>query len=116
MNATAVADIAMDDLPPPASETTAGAAKAQTVADLMSPAVGVFGPQVTVRRATDALREQVKTAVNRNRYSGELRARADALHTAGYPAVVAWMGTEDLPAAPAMSERRSTVGMAVLLC
>lgn len=36
-----------------------------------------------------------KVWVNRNRYSGELKARADAKHTAGYPAVVARMGTED---------------------
>lgn len=36
-----------------------------------------------------------KVWVNRNRYSGELKARADAVHTEGYPAVVARMGTED---------------------
>lgn len=36
-----------------------------------------------------------KVWVNRNRYSGELKARADARHTDGYPAVVARMGTED---------------------
>lgn len=36
-----------------------------------------------------------KVWVNRNRYSGELKARADAIHTDGYPAVVARMGQED---------------------
>lgn len=36
-----------------------------------------------------------KVWVNRNRYSGELRARAEARHTEGYPEVVARMGTED---------------------
>lgn len=36
-----------------------------------------------------------KVWVNRNRYSAELRARADAVHTSGYPTVVARMGTED---------------------
>lgn len=36
-----------------------------------------------------------KVWVNRNRYSGELKARADEKHTAGYPGVVARMGTED---------------------
>lgn len=32
---------------------------------------------------------------NRNRYSGELKARAEARHADGYPAVVARMGVED---------------------
>lgn len=36
-----------------------------------------------------------KVWVNRNRYSGELRARAEARHAEGYPEVVARMGTED---------------------
>ena len=36
-----------------------------------------------------------KVWVNRNRYSGELKARAPERHTAGYPAVFARMGTED---------------------
>ena len=36
-----------------------------------------------------------KVWVNRNRYSAELKARADAIHTAGYPGVVARMGSED---------------------
>ncbi len=38
------------------------AAGIETVATLMSPAVGVFGPDTTVREATEALREQVKSA------------------------------------------------------
>lgn len=62
-SAAAVADLAAFQEPPPASESTAGAARAQTVADLMSPPVGVFGPLATVREATEALREQVKTSV-----------------------------------------------------
>lgn len=36
-----------------------------------------------------------KVWVNRNVYSGRLKERADARHTAGYPQVVARMGTED---------------------
>lgn len=36
--------------------------KNPTVADLMSPPVGVFGPEVTVAEAIEQLREQVKTA------------------------------------------------------
>lgn len=36
-----------------------------------------------------------KVWVNRNRYSAELKARADELHLAGYPQVVARMGQED---------------------
>lgn len=36
-----------------------------------------------------------KVWVNRNRYSGELKARAAAEHTGGYPQAVARMGTED---------------------
>ena len=36
-----------------------------------------------------------KVWVNRNRYSGELKARAEEKHKAGYPGVVARMGTED---------------------
>lgn len=36
-----------------------------------------------------------KVWVNRNRYSAELKARADAKHTDGYPGVVARMGSED---------------------
>lgn len=38
------------------------AAKDQTIADLMTPPVGVFGPGTTVGQAVEALREQVKTA------------------------------------------------------
>jgi magnesium transporter len=48
--------------PPRGAETTVGAARAETIADLMTPPVGVFGPQATVRETTAALREQVKTA------------------------------------------------------
>jgi hypothetical protein len=33
--------------------------------------------------------------VNRNRYSGELKARAEARHADGYPQVVERMGAED---------------------
>ncbi|WP_100258886.1 SDR family oxidoreductase [Qipengyuania seohaensis] len=36
-----------------------------------------------------------KVWVNRNRYSGELKDRADGVHTSGYPQVVARMGQED---------------------
>ena len=36
-----------------------------------------------------------KVWVNRNVYSGELKARADERHTSGYPQVVARMGEED---------------------
>lgn len=36
-----------------------------------------------------------KVWVNRNRYSAELKGRAEAIHTAGYPGVVARMGSED---------------------
>ena len=36
-----------------------------------------------------------KVWVNRNRYSGELKQRAAEVHKAGYPQVVASMGTED---------------------
>lgn len=57
MNATATAD-AFDDLPPAAP----AARKRETVADLMDKPVGLFGPAVTVREATEALREQVKSA------------------------------------------------------
>src|SRR5690349_16323059 len=60
MNATAVAHAPFEATPPPAP--SAAARKVQTVADLMEPPVGLFGPQVTVREATEALREQVKTA------------------------------------------------------
>ncbi|GGD93693.1 hypothetical protein GCM10011515_11850 [Tsuneonella deserti] len=61
---TAVAIANPDGLyePPQGAETTVGAARAETIADLMTPPVGVFGPQATVRETTEALREQVKTA------------------------------------------------------
>ena len=60
--AAAVADPAGFYEPPQGAETTEGAARSDTVADLMTPPVGVFGPQATVRETTEALREQVKTA------------------------------------------------------
>ena len=60
--ATAVIETAGLYEPPDGAETTEGAARSDTVADLMTPPVGVFGPQATVRETTEALREQVKTA------------------------------------------------------
>jgi magnesium transporter len=47
---------------PPEAETPQGLAKNPTIADLMTPPVGVFGPQATVGEAVEALREQVKNA------------------------------------------------------
>ncbi len=47
---------------PSGAETPEGAAKSQTIADLMTPPVGVFGPSATVKEAVEALREQVKNA------------------------------------------------------
>jgi magnesium transporter len=44
-------------VPPPANDN-----KDQTVADLMTPPVGVLSPQTTVAEAIEHLREQVKTA------------------------------------------------------
>ncbi len=49
--------------PPRGAGSTGDSGKVQTLADLMSPAVGVFGPQATVAETTDALREQVKTSL-----------------------------------------------------
>ncbi|WP_126175001.1 magnesium transporter [Tsuneonella rigui] len=60
--AAAVADPSEFIDPPKEAETPEAVAKPQTLADLMTPPVGVFGPQVTVKEATEALREQVKTA------------------------------------------------------
>lgn len=60
MNATAVSDTLIDDLPPP--PTPATPARVNTIADLMDEPVGLFAPSVTVREATEALREQVKSA------------------------------------------------------
>ena len=57
---TATANALIDDIPPPAPAVPAR--KVQTVADLMEEPAGLFGPKVTVREATEALREQVKTA------------------------------------------------------
>jgi len=62
MNATAVAEAGFEELPPPPAPAAPTRSKVQTVADLMSEPVGLFSPQVTVREATEALREQVKTA------------------------------------------------------
>ena len=47
---------------PSGAETPQGAAKSQTLSDLMTPPVGVFGPSATVKEAVEALREQVKNA------------------------------------------------------
>src|SRR3954470_22069079 len=44
------------------AETTAAPANAKTVADLMSPALAVFGPATTVHEATEALRELTRAA------------------------------------------------------
>ena len=60
MNATAIAVSAADDLPPAPAPATSG--RDETVADLMAPPVGLFGPSVTVAEATETLREQVKSA------------------------------------------------------
>lgn len=48
--------------PEPVSAEPAVTGKKPTVADLMSPPVGVFAPETTVAQATEQLREQVKTA------------------------------------------------------
>jgi magnesium transporter len=48
--------------PASAPHTDTTAIKDPTVADLMSPPVGVFSPDTTVAQATEQLREQVKTA------------------------------------------------------
>jgi magnesium transporter len=47
---------------PDGAETPQGAARTQTIADLMTPPVGVFAPQATVRETVEALRELVKNA------------------------------------------------------
>jgi magnesium transporter len=61
MTATAVAAYDADDLPPPPAPAIL-AGRDGTVADLMAAPVGLFGPGATVREATEALREQVKSA------------------------------------------------------
>jgi magnesium transporter len=49
---------------PPKGMTPPGdAAKTEILSDLMTPAVGVFGPQATVEETTEALREQVKSSL-----------------------------------------------------
>ncbi|MGX7926202.1 magnesium transporter [Tsuneonella sp. HG094] len=60
MNATAIAEPAADELPPAPAPATSS--RDETVADLMAPPVGLFGTDVTVAEATEALREQVKSA------------------------------------------------------
>jgi magnesium transporter len=55
--------LAVEEVEPAAPpEAPAAENKHPTVADLMSPPVGVFGPRTTVAEATEQLREQVKTA------------------------------------------------------
>lgn len=61
MTATALAELPADGLPPP-PPAAQRAEDDETVASLMAAPVGIFGPSVTVREATDALREQVKSA------------------------------------------------------
>ena len=57
------AALAVDEPQPAApAEPPAAESKHPTVADLMTPPVGVFGPKTTVAEATEQLREQVKTA------------------------------------------------------
>ena len=60
MNATAVAGPIADDLPPPPAPPIPN--REETVADLMEPPVGLFGPRATVAEATERLREEVKRA------------------------------------------------------
>jgi magnesium transporter len=59
VNATA---LALDPAGPPAAPEAPGRHKIATVADLMSPPVGVFAPETTVAQAIERLREEVKTA------------------------------------------------------
>jgi magnesium transporter len=59
MNATALAEETFHD--PLPVEPVAG--DTETIADLMTPPVGVFGPQTTVAEAVETLREEVKRAV-----------------------------------------------------
>ena len=54
--------LAMDAPEPPAAAQPVRDSNAETVADLMSPPVGVFAPQTTVAEAIEKLREEVKTA------------------------------------------------------
>jgi magnesium transporter len=60
--AAAIADPSVLSDAPHGTAPPDSVGKTETVSDLMTPAVGVFGPQVTVREATEALREQVKNA------------------------------------------------------
>lgn len=57
------AALALDpEMPVESAEELRDDRRASTIADLMDTPVGVFGPAVTVREATEALREQVKSA------------------------------------------------------
>lgn len=56
------AALVMEAPEPPVPPEAAADRKRATVADLMSPPVGVFAPGTTVAQATEQLREQVKTA------------------------------------------------------
>lgn len=56
--ATAAAIVEPDEF----IEKSEKAKRAETVADLMTPVVGVFSPTTTVAQATEALREQTRTA------------------------------------------------------
>jgi magnesium transporter len=60
--AAAIADPSVVSDAPQGAAPPEDVSRPETVADLMTPAVGVFGPQATVGEATDALREQVKNA------------------------------------------------------
>ena len=60
--AAAIADPSVLSDPPHDAAPPDRISDPSTLADLMTPAVGVFGPQVTVREATEALLEQVKSA------------------------------------------------------
>ena len=60
--AAAIADPSVLSDAPQGAAPPEAVASPETVADLMTPAVGVFGPQATVGEATEALREQVKNA------------------------------------------------------
>jgi magnesium transporter len=59
VNSTAVA---IDQSEPPASPEAVNDNRDPTVADLMTPPVGVFPPDTTVAQAIERLREEVKTA------------------------------------------------------
>lgn len=58
MNTSALAE----ETTPPSEDTTVDTGKDPTIADLMTPPVGVFSPETTVAQAIEELREHVKTA------------------------------------------------------